>query len=296
MAANAGDSLSRREFGKAVAVAGVGLALPSPGVFAAGSDTVRVAVVGCGERGTGDAVYLLKSAPGVELVAIADLFQDKVDAALAKLQAGGAGPGQGHARAHLPRVRRLQEGPRPRRRPPGHAADPSGLPARDGRGRRGGGQAPVRREARRGGPGGSAIADRGVRPRRAEGAVPRRGHAAAVRAPVPRARPADPGRPDRGADPPRGAVDRRHGAVALPRPPAGVERHGVAGPLLAALHLALRGPLRRAAGPQPRRGELGRGTRRRSSARASAAGRCGRGRSSATSSTTSRCATSTRTA
>ena len=87
MAANAGDSLSRREFGKAMAVAGVGLALPSPGVFAAGSDTVRVAVVGCGERGTSDAVYCLKSAPGVELVAIADLFQDKVDAALAKLRA-----------------------------------------------------------------------------------------------------------------------------------------------------------------------------------------------------------------
>ena len=87
MAASTGDSLSRREFGKAVAVAGVGLALPSPGVFAAGSDTVRVAVVGCGERGTPDAVYCLKSAPGVELVAIADLFQDKVDAALTKLRA-----------------------------------------------------------------------------------------------------------------------------------------------------------------------------------------------------------------
>jgi len=86
MAASTGDSLSRREFGKAMAVAGVGLALPSPGVFAAGSDTVRVAVVGCGERGTSDAVYCLKSAPGVELVAIADLFPDKVDAALAKLR------------------------------------------------------------------------------------------------------------------------------------------------------------------------------------------------------------------
>ena len=104
MATSTGDSLSRREFGKAMAVAGVGLALPSPGVFAAGSDTVRVAVVGCGERGTRDAVYCLKSAPGVELVAIADLFQDKVDAALAKLRAGGAGPGQGGARAHLPRA------------------------------------------------------------------------------------------------------------------------------------------------------------------------------------------------
>src|SRR5687768_4985205 len=87
MAANAGGSLSRREFGKSVAAAGVGLAVPAPGLFASGSDTVRVAVVGCGDRGTTDAVYCLKSAPGVELVAIADLFPDKVDGALEKLRA-----------------------------------------------------------------------------------------------------------------------------------------------------------------------------------------------------------------
>jgi predicted dehydrogenase len=65
----------------------MGLALPASGVFAAGSDTVRVAVVGAGERGTVDAAYLLKSAPGVELVAIADLFEDKVDASLERLRA-----------------------------------------------------------------------------------------------------------------------------------------------------------------------------------------------------------------
>jgi predicted homoserine dehydrogenase-like protein len=74
MTANSGDSLSRREFSKTVAAAGVGLAIPASGVFAAGSDTIRVAMVGCGDRGTVDAVYCLKSAPGAELVAIADLF------------------------------------------------------------------------------------------------------------------------------------------------------------------------------------------------------------------------------
>lgn len=86
MTANSGDSLSRREFNKTAAVAGVALTLPASGVFAAGSDTVRVAMVGCGERGTVDAVYCLKSAPGVELVAVADLFEDKVEASLAKLR------------------------------------------------------------------------------------------------------------------------------------------------------------------------------------------------------------------
>jgi len=79
-------SLSRREFNKTVAAAGVGLAIPASGVHAAGSDTVRVAMVGCGERGTFDAISCLKSAPGVELVAVADLFQDRVDASLAKLR------------------------------------------------------------------------------------------------------------------------------------------------------------------------------------------------------------------
>jgi predicted dehydrogenase len=87
MTANERGSVSRREFSKAAAVAGIGLAIQTPGVFAAGSDKVRVAMVGAGERGTVDAVYCLKSAAGVELVAIADLFQDRVDTALAKLKA-----------------------------------------------------------------------------------------------------------------------------------------------------------------------------------------------------------------
>ena len=87
MADDEGGSVSRRQFNKAVAAAGVGLAIPAPGVFAAGSDAIRVAVVGAGERGTFDAVTCLRSAPGVELVAIADLFRDKVDASLAKLRA-----------------------------------------------------------------------------------------------------------------------------------------------------------------------------------------------------------------
>jgi predicted dehydrogenase len=87
MATSPGSTVSRREFGKAVAAAGVGLAIPAPGVFAAGSDTVRVAIVGCGERGTVDALYCVRSAPGVEIVAVADLFPDKVDASLEKLRA-----------------------------------------------------------------------------------------------------------------------------------------------------------------------------------------------------------------
>ena len=76
----------------------------------------------------------------------------------------------------------------------------------------------------------------------------------------------------------------------------GVERHGVAAPQLALLHLALRRPHRRAARPQPRRHQLGDAGATRSAPSAWAAARSAPAPSTATSSTTSRSTTSTRTA
>ncbi len=78
------NGVSRRSFIKSTAVA-TGAAA-APGVFAAGSDRVRVAMVGCGDRGTRDAISCLKSAPGVELHAMADMFQDKLDSSLNQLR------------------------------------------------------------------------------------------------------------------------------------------------------------------------------------------------------------------
>jgi len=49
------------------------------GVFVAGSDEIRVGVIGCGGRGTGAAVDCVKSAPGVRIVALGDLVQDRVE-------------------------------------------------------------------------------------------------------------------------------------------------------------------------------------------------------------------------
>ena len=80
------QGLSRRSFLRTSAVAGATLAASAPRVFAAGSDTVRVATVGAGDRGVFDVESCLKSAPGVELVAMADLFQDKVDKTLERLK------------------------------------------------------------------------------------------------------------------------------------------------------------------------------------------------------------------
>jgi len=55
---------------------------------AAGSDEVKIALVGCGGRGTGAAVQALsnKSMPNVKLVALADAFRDRVDLTLKAIQ------------------------------------------------------------------------------------------------------------------------------------------------------------------------------------------------------------------
>lgn len=83
--------LSRRDFLK-ISAAGTGTAaLGGLGVTRAmgatsGSDRIRVGVIGCGGRGTGAAKNCLESAPGVEIVALGDLFQRQVDAAATKLK------------------------------------------------------------------------------------------------------------------------------------------------------------------------------------------------------------------
>jgi predicted dehydrogenase len=80
---NKNAGLTRREFIKTSAAAGsAALVAGTPMVFAAGSDKIRVGLVGCGGRGTGAGIiHCAQAAPGVELVAMGDLFQDHIDAA-----------------------------------------------------------------------------------------------------------------------------------------------------------------------------------------------------------------------
>ncbi len=80
-----GDS-SRREFLKASASAGLAVGLV-PAVHAAGTDTVRIALVGCGGRGTGAALNALQTKANVRLVAVADAFGDRIDQSLKGLAA-----------------------------------------------------------------------------------------------------------------------------------------------------------------------------------------------------------------
>ena len=73
---------SRRDFLKtsATAVSGAtlgGLAI-NLAAHAAGSDVIKIGVVGCGGRGNGAAMDALSVDPGIRLVALGDLFMDRV--------------------------------------------------------------------------------------------------------------------------------------------------------------------------------------------------------------------------
>jgi len=80
-------AFNRRDFCKTAAAASVAAVFPgSLGVFARGSDAIKVGVIGCGGRGTGATLDCLNADPGVEVVALGDLVPDRVESALEKLK------------------------------------------------------------------------------------------------------------------------------------------------------------------------------------------------------------------
>jgi predicted dehydrogenase len=86
MSTGTNDSVSRRDFVRTAAAASMLAAFPSNfNVFAQGSDTIKVGVIGCGGRGTGAAIDCLKGVAGVEIVALGDLVADRVESSLARL-------------------------------------------------------------------------------------------------------------------------------------------------------------------------------------------------------------------
>lgn len=84
------SSVSRREFLSTTAAAGAGalaggLVLPrgvQAAAWAGGSDSIRVGIVGCGGRGTGAAVQALRADAATQLVAMGDVFQERIDSSL----------------------------------------------------------------------------------------------------------------------------------------------------------------------------------------------------------------------
>ena len=68
--------VSRRGFLQTSAAAAVASTIVAPSVHAAGSDLLKIALVGCGGRGTGAAINALGADKNVKLVAVADVFED----------------------------------------------------------------------------------------------------------------------------------------------------------------------------------------------------------------------------
>jgi predicted dehydrogenase len=80
---------TRREFlktsGAAVAGATVGAAIARPG-YAAESNTIKIALIGCGGRGTGAAAQALSTRGPTKLWAMADVFDNRLESSLASLK------------------------------------------------------------------------------------------------------------------------------------------------------------------------------------------------------------------
>ena len=84
------EGSSRRDFLRTSAAAASGAALANvalnQGLYAAGSDVIKIGMVGCGGRCTGAAVNAMNVEPGARLVAMGDIFMARVHARRAALR------------------------------------------------------------------------------------------------------------------------------------------------------------------------------------------------------------------
>ena len=80
---NTENKNSRRDFVKTSAVITGGIMatplLSKANFFSGAEDTIKVALIGCGGRGTGAATQALSTKQNVKLVAMADAFRDRID-------------------------------------------------------------------------------------------------------------------------------------------------------------------------------------------------------------------------
>lgn len=108
------DLADRRAFLKASGLFAGGTLLSTlPGVaFANGyhnsaNDVIKVALVGCGGRGTGAAQQALSTKQNVKIVALADAFRDRVDNAYKALTERGAKAADGTPKVDIPEDRKF---------------------------------------------------------------------------------------------------------------------------------------------------------------------------------------------
>ncbi len=108
------DLADRRAFLKASGLFAGGTLLSTlPGVaFANGyhtsaNDVIKVALIGCGGRGTGAAQQALSTKQNVKIVALADAFRDRVDSAYKALTERGAKAADGTPKVDIPEDRKF---------------------------------------------------------------------------------------------------------------------------------------------------------------------------------------------
>ncbi len=128
---------SRRDFLKDTTAVAAGIALAggldiARMAHAAGSDELKIALIGCGGRGTGAATDCLSANENVKLIALADAFEDRPPGPPKTCSENYPQQDRRAQRPHLRRLRRLPEGHRQRRgyRAFGHAARVSAHPLR----------------------------------------------------------------------------------------------------------------------------------------------------------------------
>ena len=75
----ASGTMTRRDFAKTSAIAGFAIVSSRSARAETNVDTLKVGLLGCGGRGTGAAINILESDNNVKLIAMADMFQDRLD-------------------------------------------------------------------------------------------------------------------------------------------------------------------------------------------------------------------------
>ncbi|MCK5862780.1 MAG: Gfo/Idh/MocA family oxidoreductase, partial [Candidatus Hydrogenedentes bacterium] len=87
MSKKSDNGISRRDFAKAsAAAAGVAILSSKSGIAEDNTDTLKIGLIGCGGRGSGAAVNCLTGNDNIKLVALADVFGDKLSSSRKALE------------------------------------------------------------------------------------------------------------------------------------------------------------------------------------------------------------------